>query len=378
MTSLRVGLNLIPIAADGGGIARYAVELSAALAKREDVELHVFISRDAPPELSSARLTGAARVTRLPVRVSGPPAHLAAQFGAVPALALARRLDVLHSPANAGPVRIPGLPSAITLHDTIWLHAPDEWGTPAAVRTMHRLSIPTVRRANRVLAVSEAAARDIHELLGVPRDRIDVVHHGVRADPAAPATPEPELRRRLGLGEDPVLLCVAQTRRYKNQEALVRALSRSASSDARLVLPGAPTPYEARLRELAHGCGVADRVHTPAWLSEPDLEGLYRLARAFVLPSRLEGFGMPVLEAMARGVPVACSNRSALPEVAGDAALLFDPDDDEAVASAVERLLTDSELRSDLAARGRARAAQFSWDAAAARTLDAYRRAASR
>jgi glycosyltransferase involved in cell wall biosynthesis len=375
MRQLRVGLNLVPIAEDGGGVARYALELAAALAARDDLDLHVFISRDAPLPSRPEEFTGAGRITRLPVRLSGPPVHLLAQFGALPALALTRRLDVLHSPANAGPVRVPGVASVITLHDTTWLHAPEEWGTPAAVRTMDRVAAPTVRRADRVITVSESAARDIHELLGVPRDRIDVVHHGVRAELSARATAERELRERLGLEDDPVILCVGQKRRYKNQEALVRVLSHSETSDARLVLPGAPTPYEERLHELARETGVADRVHTPPWLSEPDLEALYRLARCLVLPSRLEGFGMPVLEAMARGVPVGCSNRSALPEVAGDAALLFDPDDDAAVAAAVDRLLHDVDLREQLAARGRARAAQFTWAAAADATVASYARA---
>jgi glycosyltransferase involved in cell wall biosynthesis len=142
-----------------------------------------------------------------------------------------------------------------------------------------------------------------------------------------------------------------------------------------LVLPGAPSPYEVRLRELAAELGIDDRVHLPGWLDDADLDGLYRLASCVALPSRLEGFGLPVLEAMARGVPVACSDRTALPEVAGDAALLFDPDDLEAVTDAVARLLRDVPLREELVARGLARARQFTWDATAAATLESYRRA---
>jgi glycosyltransferase involved in cell wall biosynthesis len=375
MTPLRVGINLVPIGRRAGGVGSYARELTAALAARDDVELHLFVSRDAPPTLVPASAARALRVTRLPVQLSGPPLHLAAQFGAVPALALVRRLDLVHSPANAGPVRIPGVASVITLHDTTWARAGDDWGSPAAVRSMYRVALPTARRASRVIVGSAHTARDVHDLFGLRPDRIDVAHHGVRVDPEALATSEAELRGRLGLGSDPVVLCVAQKRPYKNQEALVRALADERLAGVRLVLPGAPTPYERQLAELAAKLGVADRLQMPGWLEDADLEGLYRLATCFALASRLEGFGLPVLEAMARGVPVACSNRTALPEVAGDAALLFDPDEPDALVAALDRLLRDADLRTELAARGSVRAAQFTWAAAAEATIASYRRA---
>ena len=378
LSALRVGMNLVPIAREGGGIARYAVELVRALGERADVELHLFTSLDAPEDLAPGRWSPPARVTRLPVRVDGPPLHLAAQFGAVPALAALRRLEIVHSPANAGPVGIPGTASVITFHDTTWLRAPEQWGTPEAVRTMKRVAVPTVRRARRVIAGSRAAAADLERMLGVPAERIDVAPYGVRIEPDAPATPEGELRARLRLGEAPVVLCVAQKRPYKNQESLIRALTAEGLSAARLVLPGAHSEYETVLKGLALRLGVADRVVFPEWLEEPDLEGLYRLARCVALPSRLEGFGLPVLEAMARGVPVACSDRSALPEVAGDAAILFDPDDEGAVAAALARLLSDADLRDRLKTLGLARAARFTWQATADATLSSYRRALGR
>jgi glycosyltransferase involved in cell wall biosynthesis len=375
---LQVGMNLIPIGEGGGGVARYAVELAAAMARREDLRLHLFTSLDAPEALVSSTWLDATSVTRLPVRIGGPPAHLAAQFGAVPALALARRLDVLHSPANAGPVRVPRVACVITLHDAIWLRMREQWSDQRAVRTMHRVAVPTVRRADRLITVSRDAARDLVQLLNIPVDRIDVAHHGVRVDPDAPATPENELRDRLGLGDDPVVLCVAQKRPYKNQDVLVRALADERVSPAHLVLPGAKTAYEDTLRSLATELGVMNRLHLPGWLDDRDLEGLYELAHCFALPSRLEGFGLPVLEAMARGVPVTCSDRSALPEVVGDAALLFDPDDREAVAGSLARLLDQPRLREELAERGRKRAARFSWQATAEATVDSYRRAVRR
>lgn len=375
MTPVRVALNLLAIAEGGGGIARYATELAGALAARDDVQLHLFTGLDAPEELRTAPWLGAVRNTRVPVRVAGPPVHLAAQFALLPALAIARRLDVVHTPSNAGPVRIPGVASVITLHDTTWLRAPEQWGTPEAVRSMRRIVEFTASRADRLVAGSHDTSRDLQRFLGLDGERIDIAHHGVRVNPDVQATPEGELREGLGLGSDPVVLCVAQKRPYKNQELLVRALAQAPLADVRLVLPGARTDYEGRLRDLAAELGVADRVHLPEWVEEQDLEGLYRLAGCFALPSRLEGFGLPLLEAMARGVPVACSDQSALPEVAGDAAVLFDPDDVDAAVGAVSRLLEDGELRRSLIERGHARAARFTWDAAAEATVVSYRRA---
>jgi glycosyltransferase involved in cell wall biosynthesis len=173
-----------------------------------------------------------------------------------------------------------------------------------------------------------------------------------------------------------VVLSIAQKRPYKGLADLVRALP-GLAGDVVLVLPGAPTPHEGELRELAASLGVADRVRFPPWISDADLEGLYALAACFALASRYEGFGLPVLEAMARGVPVVCSDRGALPEVAGDAALVVDPDDHEALTAALSGVLGDSALAADLAKRGRARAARFNWLRTAELTLTAYERAAS-
>jgi glycosyltransferase involved in cell wall biosynthesis len=142
-----------------------------------------------------------------------------------------------------------------------------------------------------------------------------------------------------------------------------------------LVLPGYHTAHERELRERARALDVAGDVRFPAWVSVAELEGLWEIAQAFVFPSLYEGFGLPVLEAMARGVPVACSNSSSLPEVAGDAALLFDPQDVPAIAAALERLLVDPDLAARLRAHGRQRAQLFTWRRTARLTLDAYARA---
>jgi len=162
------------------------------------------------------------------------------------------------------------------------------------------------------------------------------------------------------------VLSVSARRGHKNLERLVDAMLRL-EVPARLVLPGYPSERDAAL--AARG---GDRVRILGWVSGADLEGLYAASACLAFPSLAEGFGLPVLEAMRRGLPVACADATSLPEVAGDAALLFDPTDVDAIAAAIERLLTDDELRADLVQRGHAQAAEFSWERTARATLAAY------
>lgn len=373
---LRVGLNLIFLGDRAGGAGRYAMELPGALLAAEpETEVHVFVSRDAPFGLREEPWAKDVRWVTLPVGLAGPPLHVLAQFAGLPPLALARRLDVLHSPANTGPVITPGVASVVSLLDLIWLHRAAEWESSTRVhRRMRMLVRYCLRHADRVFAISNAAAEDFVRTLGVPRERIEVTPLGVRPSGVVQPHAQAELRTRLALGTARVVLCVAQKRPYKNLHCLVRALP-ELDEDVVLVLPGSQTAYEGELRALAGELGVSGRVRFPDWLSDAELEGLYALASVFVLPSLIEGFGLPVLEAMVRGVPVACSNISALPEVAGDAALLFDPESQGEVTAAVRRLLEDRALAERLIARGHERAGHFTWKRTGAASLAGYRRA---
>jgi glycosyltransferase involved in cell wall biosynthesis len=229
-----------------------------------------------------------------------------------------------------------------------------------------------------VIAISQASASDIERHLGVPSERIDVIPLGYGTPPHTVPTPEPELRARLGLGEGPIVLNVAVKKVHKNQRALVRALPevRRSVPAAQLVLPGASTPYEEELRAEALRLGQGHAVTFPGYVDSSDLEGLYAAASAFVFPSLNEGFGLPVLEAMARGVPVVTSAVSSLPEVAGDAALLVDPASVGEIAAAIIRVLTEPALRERLVAAGRRRPGEFTWQRAAEETLATWWRAA--
>jgi glycosyltransferase involved in cell wall biosynthesis len=382
---LRVGLNLLFMGERAGGAGRYATELPGALLAAEPrTEVHVFVSRQAPASLRRAPWAQSVRWVTLPIDLGGSPRQLLAQFAGLPLLALARRLDVLHSPANTGPVLTPGLASVVSLLDLIWLHRSAEWEADARAQAAMRRQVGyCVRHADRVFAISQAAAEDFVQTLGLPRERIEVTPLAVGEDldldmgreaSSERAVPEGPLRAQLGLGDRRVVLCVAQKRPYKNLQRLIRALP-DLDCDVVLVLAGAPSDHEQELRALAEQLGVTERVSFPGWLSDAELEGLYRLSSMFVLPSLIEGFGIPVLEAMARGIPVACSNVSALPEVAGEAALLFDPERQEQVTGAIRQLLDDRALAERLVQRGRVRVREFTWERTGAASLAGYRHA---
>ena len=320
---------------EAGGAGRYALELVPGLLEVDpSLRLTVFVNRDAPAALADAPWASEVQWVRLPTRFSNRT-HLPGQAFALPLVAAARRrLDVVHSLANGGPPLTIGAHRVVTLLDLIWLHQREAWGTPAAVRTMALLTRISARTADRVITHLGLRPRRHREQL---RARAGEGGRDAarRADPGEAAAAALD-------DAPPVVLCVAQKRPYKNLGSLIRAVAQLPEERPTLVLPGAPTEHEAELRALADRLGVTDQVRFPAWVSDEELETLYAEATCFVLPSLIEGFGLPVLEAMARGVPVACSDRPALPEVAGDAALLFDPTDQAAVTDAVRRLIRDA------------------------------------
>ena len=211
-----------------------------------------------------------------------------------------------------------------------------------------------------IITVSRFTAIQVEQLLGVPASRIRVIPHGV--DTAAPSD----------LPRENLVLFVGAIQRRKNIARLVRAFERLPKG-WRLALAGAPDGFGAA--EELHAVEQSPRreaIDVLGYVSLAELERLYQRARIFAFPSLDEGFGMPVLEAMAHGVPVITSNRSALPEVAGDAALLVDPADSDAISRAMLNLTSDEALRDELARRGLERARQFTWDSAVERTWDVY------
>jgi glycosyltransferase involved in cell wall biosynthesis len=200
---------------------------------------------------------------------------------------------------------------------------------------------------------------------------VDVVYEGPGFEQVEPEDEE-TVRRRYSLGPAPIVLSVSAHRPHKNLERLMEAMA-LIEDPAVLVIPGYPTSWDDQLRR--HAAQASGRVRMLGWVSDSELEGLYRSATCLAFPSLAEGFGLPVLEAMIRGLPVASSDATSLPELAGEAVLYFDPTDVRAIAGAITSLLRDGDLRSRLAAAGRERAARFTWEAAARGTVASYERA---
>jgi glycosyltransferase involved in cell wall biosynthesis len=230
----------------------------------------------------------------------------------------------------------------------------------------------SARRSHRVIVPSENTRSDVLKYLRVPRSRIDVVPLGIGSRAVEP-TPAAELRVRLGLERRAVVLTTSAKRPHKNLARLLDAWALlSAETRPVLVLTGYPTAHEAELSGRSTLLGLGSDTRFLGWVSSADLEGLFALASCFVFPSLYEGFGLPVLEAMARGVPVACSGRGSLAEVAGAGALLFDPEDPRAIAAAIQSIVESEALRMKLRSAGTEQARRFTWKATAAGTLRTY------
>lgn len=372
---LRVGVNAIFLEPGMGGIETYLVELMPALLRLQPSLRFVVLSNVQGRELLAAQPWSDA-VEHVTPRATRRGMRALYELGPLGAVAT-RRFDVLHSPALTAPLATAAA-NVVVMPDTTWVTAADLGKGQAATVRLWRAVVPLVaRRADRVIAISQASADDVEQHLRVPRRRIDIVPLGFGTSARVAPTHEARLRAKLRLGDGPIVLNVGAKKLHKNQLRLVQALPavREAAPEARLVLAGARTPYEDRLRAEAAKLDLSDAVAFPGYVGDADLEGLYAAASVFVFPSLNEGFGLPVLEAMSRGVPVVTSSVSSLPEVAGDAALLVDPVSVEAIAEATSRVLTDGSLRERLVEAGRKRPAAFTWDRTAEATLDTWRRA---
>ena len=256
-------------------------------------------------------------------------------------------------------VDAPARRTVATFHDLFVIT--NQYSTPEFRERFTEQARQAARSSDLIIAVSRFTADQVQEFLSVEPSRIRVIPHGVhmRSGPPQPARPN-------------VVLFVGAIQRRKNVARLVRAFERMPAS-WRLTLAGAADGFGAA--EELHAVETSPRksdIDLLGYVTRAELEALYQRARIFAFPSLDEGFGMPVLEAMASSVPVIASNRSALPEVAGDAALLVNPDDVEEIAAGLVRLASDEPLCDDLARRGRQRASQFSWESALAKTWEVY------
>jgi glycosyltransferase involved in cell wall biosynthesis len=357
-------LHLVP--GETGGAEVYARRLLPALRKAEPgLEMTLFLGGSAAHEDWGEGV----RVKRLRFDPRSRVRRVLAEQTLLPRSVREAAPDLLHNVFNTASAVLT-VPQVTTIHDVVFKRYPETHGLLA--KGVEILVPLAARRSARVITDSEASKTDIVRFLGVLPARVDVAPLGPGISEDVTGPPASEIRRTFEIGEVPLVLSVLAKRPHKNAARLIEAFTRVPNGV--LVIPGYSTRYETELNERVDASGLTERVRLLGWVDDATLDGLYRAADCFAFPSLAEGFGLPVLEAMLRGAPVACSNATSLPEVVGDAALLFDPLDVEAIAASIRRILEEDELADRLRAAGRKRATRFTWEECARRTLECYRR----
>ncbi len=370
----RVLVDATAVPADRGGLGRYIDNLLAALARTDGVELAIACQRADADRYR--RLGEHVEVVAGPAAISHRPARLAWEQTGLPQVAETVGADVVHSPHYTMPLRA-GRPVVVTLHDATMFTEPAV--QTAARSTFFRSATRTaLRRAARCVVPSQATRSELQRVLDADPDRIDVAYHGV--DPAEFHVPDDAEKRRvqarLGLDGAGWVAFLAKIEPRKNVPTLVRAWVRACEGrddPPALVLAGA-SGWDDDVDKVVREVPPSLRVLRPGYLRITDLAGFYGGSLLLAYPTLGEGFGLPVLEAMACGAPVLTTRRLALPEVGGDAVAYTEPDVDS-VAQALSALLDDEERRRELSAAGLERAATFTWDRSAQAHLEAYRKA---
>jgi glycosyltransferase involved in cell wall biosynthesis len=353
----RIGVNALYLIPGGvGGTEIYLRELLAALA-RIDAQNEYFIftnletGQDVAPKQANFQWKPQA------VEAKFRPARIVWEQTVLPLEASRYSLDVLLNPGFTAPILAP-CRLVTVMHDLQHKRHPEyfRWFDLPFWRFFLWAS---VHRSARIIAVTEATRADLLTFYRIPAERIRVVHHGVDAALL-------ELRRDR---VERFVLCVSTLHPHKNIDRLIRAYGRE-RRDYKLVIAGMRGFHAEAIERLIGELGVGTQVKLTGWISRTELYSLYDRALACVYPSTFEGFGMPVLEALAAGVPLLCSEIPPLREVAGDAALFFDPLSDDELARGLTRIVSDEPLRTKLAAKARERARTFTWERTAQETLD--------
>jgi len=355
------------------GLGRYAESLARALLPLLGDELVFFYNREAGIE----PLSGLERVPARTVNLGYKPWRMLVWLGQTAHLGFNRLVPGAELFPATEHLLLPlrGAPTVLTVHDLIFRRY------PAHHKRLNRWYLNATmplfcRRAGHIIAVSEQSKRDVIEAYGMSPEKITVIYEAadLRFGPQPPAAVT-AARQRFGLPER-YLLFVGTIEPRKNLGRILTAFERlhaAGLTDALVIVGKRGWLYDDFFARL-EGSPAKQAVIFPGFVPDADLPAVYAGSQALAFPSEFEGFGLPVLEAMACGAPVVCSKVSSLPEVAGDAALLIDPLDVDALTDTLHRVLSDPALAADLRARGLAQAARFSWARAAEETLAVYRR----
>jgi len=372
-----IAINTLPLLDNQAGAERYTRNIINYLVRLNgDHQYHLILSRINQSLYRPNQ--GNFQQTVVDVNTRHKLLRILSEQIYLPRLLKRQGVNLLFSPCNIGP-RFLSVPLVITLFDLHWLRFPELF-SPLRLAYLRRALTWSARKAEAVLTISENSKKDLINLLSVPEEKITVTYVGL--DPLFREIPEKselqELRRRYGL-KDRFILSVGQLHKRKNIPGLLQAYQRLAAHsplNVQLVLAGGEGDGAAEVREAVRQIG-RDRVVFTGCLPDEDLLRFYHAAECLVYPSFYEGFGLPVLEAMACGCPVITSNVSSLPEVAGEAALLIDPHRIETIAAAMDSLLTNPILSQTLIQKGREQARKFTWEDTARKTLEVFAKVAA-
>jgi glycosyltransferase involved in cell wall biosynthesis len=374
---MHIGIDAHAIGARQGGNETYIANLIKSLAEIDGDNLYTIYLANAGAA-AQWRENFTTRYRNFSVRLLPPPTPLVRVPVYLTYELFRRPVDVLHVQYTAPPFcRVPVI---VTIHDLAFERMPETFtrrGSFQLKLTVRR----TAKKAARVATVSEYSRQDLLDIYKLPPEKVVVTYNGVEPSftprPSVPNEVE-EVRRRFGISRD-FLLAVGSLQPRKNLVRLIRAYARLRSElenfRPQLVIVGRKLWLASEIFDEVKRQRWADDVILTGYVADEDLPALYRAARAFVYPSLFEGFGLPPLEAMACGTPVVTSDISSLPEIAGDAALLIDPNDERALANALIEIMNNDRLRAELREKGIAQARKFTWREAAEKTLRLYREA---
>ena len=373
---MRIGLNLLYlIPGTAGGPETYASELLHSLSQiDQQEEFTVFVNQ----ESSNWPLPKAPNFTRVVCPVSATSRSRRYIFEQLRLATLLKeyRIDILHSLSYVTPLSVP-CRSVVSIYDIVYDYPA---AIPFAKKQVLRLFVAaSAQRSDHILTISEASRHQIVSRLHVQPEKVTVTLLAPKTRKLADERKWPSLVRRLGI-RGKYLLAFSSLSPSKNIPMLLQAFARlpaGLAENMQVVVVGHQPQRGTLLREVTDSLGLRDRVVFPGYLSDDDLSLVLKHATVFVFPSLYEGFGIPLLEAMVAGVPVACSDATCLPEVAGDAALLFDPHSPEELVMALKQLLTNPALRDELVSKGYLNLERFSWKTTAEKTLEVHRRVAS-
>ncbi|MDO8886940.1 glycosyltransferase family 1 protein [Candidatus Oleimmundimicrobium sp.] len=360
---MRIGFDARPIG--WSGVGTYSRGLLSALSKIDLENEYILFCNEESADLVPSAPNFFKQVVNLPIF------SFKGQFKWAKLLKEAH-LDICHFPLYVWPIFTP-CPSVVTIHDITTMIFPETIPSLYKRIICGYMNRSAIKKSEKIITVSLATSADLTNLLNVPASKIEIIYEAVdeRFKPVKDRALLSGVKEKYGI-DGKFLLNVGNPKAHKNWARLIEAFAKL-ESDLKLVLVGTKGNVPRELSEQVKRLNLSEAVIFPRFISDEDMSSLYSAAEALVFPSLYEGFGLPVLEAMACGTSVICSNVSSLPEVVGDAAIKVDPMDVDDISRAMRLITEDFSLRNELVEKGLARVKEFSWEKTASKTLEVYR-----